>query len=608
MKIARVVLPVFPDREFDYSVPAAMNVAVGQRVLVDFRGQKSVALLAGTRGRTDIKKIKPILSVIDDRPLLWAHHLALAARLCRIYPYSPGVFLWMMLPALLKKGLPVGQAGTPVSAGVGADGVGPIMAGGRQPPLHQRFVKADTFLERYAVWKGDLDKCLLDRSALICFPQVSCLEAAYSVMKKDFGERITILHSRLSPAEYLRRWSASRNKSLVLGIRSGFFCQPDDTGLVILEEENSHHYVSQERPFYHTQEAALALSDACGTDLILSGPYPSLRSYSLIKSGKLALDEAAPAEFKPKVVDISGRPTQGALGAIAQELIRREMSAGKKVLLFYEKSGYASRLTCGSCGWTITCSRCSASLKFFSRDKVCLCPYCGKQYVMPAICPACKQGYLLPAGAGLERVTNALRAVFPDQEVVEWEKQTVSARIVTATAKIFSDPRPQLFDCGIILDADSLMYRHEYDAAFQLFLYSRRVAVFCRQLYIFSRAAGTQVFKRITAPWREFYDKELALRRRLSLPPAGFLIRLVFRSKSENKAYELAQRFKTAMEPSRVEVYGPLKEYPFKMRDQYRFSLTAKMGKNKGSRFSRTLEQLTQKNRSSGVKIAIEIR
>jgi len=601
MRIARVVLPAFPDREFDYFVPAAMNVAGGQRVLVDFRGQKNVALLTGTRGRTDIKKIKPLLAVIDDRPLLSVHHLALAARLCRIYPYSPGVFLWMMLPALLKKGTPVVVPGT---ATIIPENYGSCP----RTKASRRFVKADTFAQRYAVFKGDLDQCLLNRSALICFPQVSCLEAAYTVMKKDFGQRITILHSRLSPAEYLRRWSASRRNSLVLGIRSGFFCQPDDIGLVVLEEENSPHYFSQERPFYHMLEAVLALASFGGTDLVLSGPYPSLSSYVLIKSGKLALDEVSFAEFKPKVVDISGRPNQGALPAIAQELIRREMSAGKKALLFYEKSGYSSRLTCGSCGWTITCSRCSAPLKFFSRDKACLCPYCGKKYVMPAICPACKQGYFLPAGAGLERVANVLRAVFPDQEVVEWEKQTVSARIVTATSKIFSGPCPQLFDCGIILDADSLMYRHEYDAAFQLFLYSRRAAAFCRELYILTRSSGTQVFKRITAPWREFYDKELAVRRRLSLPPAGFLVRLVFRSKSENKAYELAQRFKTAIEFFRVEVYGPLKEYPFKLRDQYRFSLTAKLGKSKESRFSRTLEQLTQKNRSSRVKMAVEIR
>ncbi|MDD5195943.1 MAG: hypothetical protein PHQ96_09800, partial [Candidatus Omnitrophica bacterium] len=102
-KVAKITLAMFPDREFDYSLPPSVSALIGVRVLVDFRGRKTVGIITSFAKESNFATLKPILEILDSKQLLGLEHRDFARALTKIYPYPEGEFLFMMLPAYLRK-------------------------------------------------------------------------------------------------------------------------------------------------------------------------------------------------------------------------------------------------------------------------------------------------------------------------------------------------------------------------------------------------------------------------------------------------------------------------------------------------------------------------
>ena len=102
-RIAKIAVPISLDREFDYSFLPTQPVKQGSRVLVDFNRRKRVGIVTEVSSKSLIKKIKPIIKSLDVEPVLDSAHMQFAQKLSAVYPYSRGDFLFMMLPAHLKK-------------------------------------------------------------------------------------------------------------------------------------------------------------------------------------------------------------------------------------------------------------------------------------------------------------------------------------------------------------------------------------------------------------------------------------------------------------------------------------------------------------------------
>ena len=104
MLYANVVLGLPIDGPFDFIIPLDLEdkITIGARVLVDFRNKKTVAYVVGLNKKTKIKKLKEILVILDQAPILNKGMLLLTKRLAQYYCCSWGEAIETALPEKLR--------------------------------------------------------------------------------------------------------------------------------------------------------------------------------------------------------------------------------------------------------------------------------------------------------------------------------------------------------------------------------------------------------------------------------------------------------------------------------------------------------------------------
>ncbi len=594
-RIAKVVMPIALDREFDYSCARGGTVKKGMRVLVDFNGQRKVGLVTGLSAKSRIKRLKPVLDIFDTRPIFSPEQLSFAKKLSAVYPYPEGEFLFMMLPPYLRKA----RKFTP-------DDIGPAAA---YPGSGARiFVQADSFRQRYRVWKEIVADKLKEGSVLVFFPQLSYLFKAREALEADFPGKICPLHSREKEKEFFLNWQRSRKKSLILGTRSAVFYYPRDTRLIVVEEENSPHYFQEEKPFYGLVEVAGLLSRTRKIDLILSAHSPSLETYRRIKTKQVKLHAVGMNRREVEVVRLGESGRKKIVNPVLNELLRKMIQAGKKGVVLWQRKGFARITSCSGCGQVLKCRRCSALLQSSLRKKEVICPYCGQKAPLPRICGQCSSGYFQSRGYGVERVEELLKRIFPEAKIDTWPNRGLDSQIIISTSQILSHLySAETFDQGFLLDVDSFLSRPDYAATFKVFLYVKELLSFFRdRLYLFTRHGDYYLFKYLNQKWEDFYEAELNIRKRLKLPPFGLVAKIVLRAKDENRLLSRATALGHKLKVRFSAVYGPLKEQPFKLRDKFYYALIVKTKRALLSR--QAIKEELKGFRSDSIKIAVSLR
>ncbi|MCF7908773.1 MAG: hypothetical protein K9L86_07895 [Candidatus Omnitrophica bacterium] len=567
--IAKVALPIFLDKEFDYSFSSKLDLKRGVRVLVDFRGRKRIGLVVGLADESRVKKLKDVVDLFDRRPLLREDHFTFAEKLSQFYPYPFEEFLFMMIPAYLKKpqrtDLDYFQ-----SAATKDDSVSKV------------FIKSAKITDRYQRWRGLVRKALGQGSVMICFPQMTYLLEAEKLIAKDFPGQIKVLHSKKSEKDFFNTWQKSRRKSLILGTRMALFYYPIDLKLIVIEEEDSRHYFQEEKPFYDLREAADLLSESLGVNLVLAGSYPSLATYKSIVDGKTKLGELEENPKDISVVDLGGFSRKKVVGPVLIELLSKVTKANKRSVVLWNKKGFGQIVACSTCGYIYKCIHCSGFLQFSLSTQEGRCPYCHRQVSLPSLCSHCQKGYLKSSGLGIEGIASLLKRVFPEVKIDNWQKHYRDSKITLSTSEILSSLySSEVFDSGFMLDTDSLLSRPDYRATFDTFLYIKKLSnFFCKSMHVFTRNRQYYLFDYLNYDWRQFYDKELNLRKKMGLPPFKLLAKITLRDKNENLLLKQAEGLYNRFQKSFQEVYGPSKAQPFKLRDKFRYQIIVRTERN----------------------------
>ncbi|MFH1901666.1 MAG: hypothetical protein ABIK26_05390 [Candidatus Omnitrophota bacterium] len=596
-KIAQVILPIAVNKEFDYFIPARLNIKEGVRVLVDFHGKKRMGIVAGLKRESAIKNVKPIIDVLDKHIILNKESISLARRLTKIYPYTIGDFLFMMLPAYLKK---IAKSDLPRNAN--------IYSKKNKKPARV-FIKGNIFQRRYQEWKKIAAHKLQEGSVLVCFPQVSYLKEARKVIEKDFPGKIREIYSQQKPKELSANWKETRSNAFILGTRVSIFYYPLDLSLIVVEEENSPYYFQEKKPYHHLLDVALILSKIKAIDLILSGDYPTLSTYQSIKEDKICLTDTSVEEGKIKIIDIPEfRKKRRVISPLLEELLRRNIEGNKRAVILWNRLGFGRIATCLSCGYIFKCEHCSGLLNLSLKENKGICPYCYRKFDLPGMCPKCNEGYIKPVGCGIERVGVILKRIFPDCSIDKWEEHKANSQIILSTSKILSFLYSQeTFDSGYVLDIDSFLSRLDYAATFDSFLYLKKLSLFFKEaLYVFTRNRTHYLFTNLDKNWRDFYDQELSLRKELGLPPFGLIAKITLRAEKEDVLKSAAENLYNRLKKRKLEAYEPFCEHPFKLRDKFRYSVIIKAKK---SRFlHEVIKEEVRNLRSSHIKLAVIIK
>ena len=289
------------------------------------------------------------------------------------------------------------------------------------------------------------------RQVLYLLPEIALTVQMMDRLRRVFGDRLGIYHSKYSDAERVEIWQkqlSAHPYDVILGARSAVFLPFQNLGLVIIDEEHETSYKQQDpAPRYHARSAAIMLAQFFLVPRILLGTAtPSLESYHNAKNGKYGLVELMERHQgielpEIQVVDIQDlqrrKMMNGPFSPLLLARVREALERGEQAILFQNRRGYAPMLECRQCGWVPRCQRCDVSLTYHRQLNQLSCHYCGQTYRVPAVCPCCGSASLETRGYGTEKIEAAVRDIFPDARISRMDLDTTRSR--QAYERIISD-------------------------------------------------------------------------------------------------------------------------------------------------------------------------
>lgn len=279
------------------------------------------------------------------------------------------------------------------------------------------------------------------RQVLYLLPEIALTQHLTDRLKKFFGDKLGVYHSKVNDNERVEIWNELLNNSgyqIIVGVRSSVFLPFRDLGLVIIDEEHESSYKQQDpAPRYHARNAAIVLAQMHGAKTLLGSATPSLESFYNGEKGKyglVRLDKRFEESALPKITLVNTkelRRKKKMKGLFSPELIEKiseTISEKNQVLLFQNRRGFSPLLSCSTCDWTPKCSRCDVSLTVHKRINRLVCHYCGNTYQIPKKCPECENEELKPLGFGTEKVEEEIKSLFPDISVERMDTDTTKKK------------------------------------------------------------------------------------------------------------------------------------------------------------------------------------
>ena len=289
------------------------------------------------------------------------------------------------------------------------------------------------------------------QQVLYLLPEIALTTQITERLKRVFGGRIGIYHSKFPDAERVEIWQKQLRPEghydIILGVRSSVFLPFHNLGLIIVDEEHEITYKQQDpAPRYHARDTAIMLASIYGAKVLLGTATPSIDSYHNALAGKyglVTLNERYKDIRLPeiRIVDIKELARKKMMnGPFSPELlaaVRQALERHEQVILFQNRRGFAPMIECKVCGWVPKCKNCDVSLTYHKGLNQLTCHYCGYTYAVPRSCPACGSVELVNRGFGTEKIEDNIREIFPDAKVARMDLDTTRSR--SAYERIIAD-------------------------------------------------------------------------------------------------------------------------------------------------------------------------
>lgn len=279
------------------------------------------------------------------------------------------------------------------------------------------------------------------KQVLYLLPEIALTVQITQRLKRVFGNRMGIYHSRYSDQERVEIWQkqlSSHPYDIILGARSAVFVPFQNLGLVIVDEEHETSFKQQDpAPRYHARSAAIVLAALFGAKTILGTATPSMESYHNAVTGKYGWvkltrrykDIQLPRIEVVDTKDLRRRKMMtGPFSPVLLQHVRESLQKGEQAILFQNRRGFAPMITCRVCGWTPKCKHCDVSLTLHKRLNMLTCHYCGYTYAVPDVCPNCGSTELSDRGYGTEKIEDNIRAILPEAKIARMDLDTTRTK------------------------------------------------------------------------------------------------------------------------------------------------------------------------------------
>jgi len=279
------------------------------------------------------------------------------------------------------------------------------------------------------------------KQVLYLLPEIALTTQITSRLKKVFGNKIGIYHSKYSDAERVEVWNDiinHDNYKVVIGVRSSIFLPFDNLGLIIVDEEHENTYKQFDpAPRYHARDAAMMLAHMHGAKVLLGTATPSIETYRNCEIGKYGLVELL-ERFEgikmPNIITVNVREERrkkkmhSHFSPTLVEHVKLAIQNGEQAILFQNRRGFSPFVECAQCSWVPKCDYCDVSMTYHKHNSQLICHYCGHSYYLPQTCKACNSPSLQTKGFGTEKIEEDIKIMFPDVKVARMDLDTSRTR------------------------------------------------------------------------------------------------------------------------------------------------------------------------------------
>ncbi|MCK4550069.1 MAG: primosomal protein N', partial [Candidatus Krumholzibacteria bacterium] len=509
-------------------------------------------------------KLKEISELSDTEPMITPALLELAGWMAEYYVHSLGEVLRAILPASLKgKGRK--------KPAVTSDSMFPEDE--HRPRLTAEQKKAFTAITgsivstefaRYLVFgvtgSGKTEvylRCIEEAlaaggRAIVLIPEISLVPQTTARFRRRFGERVAVIHSRLTGPQRASIWrdAAAGRVDVVIGARSAVFVPLKDLRVIVVDEEQDSSFKQQEKPHYSAIDVAEFRARTENAVMVTGSATPSLESWHKSSSGRVKgfiLPDRPGAGELPPVEIIDMRKKRRGISEPLLDALDGCVSAGRQAIVLINRRGFASYLQCPKCGWIGSCPNCSISLTWHSRGGRLACHYCGFSSGTPEKCPECGSYGFVRLGGGTQKVESDLVNLLPGVKILRMDLDTTTGKsghsdilekfasgggdILLGTQMVAKGhPYPNVTVVGV-LSADAGLNFPDFRAAERTFqLLSQAAGRTGRgaeggKVYIQTYTPEHFIFDySVRHDFPGFAEKELESREQFAYPPAGSLI------------------------------------------------------------------------------------
>ena len=285
------------------------------------------------------------------------------------------------------------------------------------------------------------------KQVLYLLPEIALTSQIVNRLRKYFGEKVGVYHSRFNEYERVEIWDRvlsggeqddSAKYQLILGARSALLLPYKNLGLIIVDEEHDSSYKQVDpAPRYHARDAAVMLGQIHGAKVLLGTATPSVESYFNVQLHKFGLVELMQRYAESRLPDIytvnmnlatKRHEVQGLFSHFLIEQMAMALERKEQIILFQNRRGYAVRMICHTCESMPKCQYCDVTLTYHKKTNLLKCHYCGYAIEVPRECPTCHSTDIEMKGFGTEQVEDTLAEIFPEARIARMDMDTTRSK------------------------------------------------------------------------------------------------------------------------------------------------------------------------------------
>lgn len=293
------------------------------------------------------------------------------------------------------------------------------------------------------------------KQVLYLLPEIALTMQIINRLRKRFGNRVGVYHSKFNENERVEVWNGVLNCSpenhhqipglkqqptfdIVLGARSAVFLPFDNLGLVIVDEEHDTSYKQFDpSPRYNARDTAIFLASIHKAKTLLGSATPCIESYYNAQENKYGFVELTKRFGGVQMPEILVADVKEATrkklmkshySPLLLEAIQTALNKKEQVILFQNRRGFAPMLECDLCAWTPQCINCDVSLTYHKNINSLRCHYCGYSVKTPSVCEACGDNKIVMKGFGTEKIEEDLAVFFPEARILRMDFDTTRSK------------------------------------------------------------------------------------------------------------------------------------------------------------------------------------